>query len=126
MLIVELDYEVKKNRSIFSGRSGIYEKHRKQLIQPEIVISRSFFERERNISQALLKQKGIDEVKKPEEIKGDPTEGYGDESGSDEDDQETEQKKQHARQGHSQPPSSKNTRFEEKEEGIKKIPVPKI
>lgn len=32
MLIVELDYELKQGESIFGGRSGIYEQHRKQLI----------------------------------------------------------------------------------------------
>ena len=30
------------------------------LIQPEIVITRSMFEKERNITQALIRQKGID------------------------------------------------------------------
>ena len=32
LLIVELDYELKKQKSIFIGRSGIYEKHRQSII----------------------------------------------------------------------------------------------
>lgn len=59
MLIVELDYELKQNESIFSGRSGIFEQHRKHLIQPEITIGKGMFTRERNITQALIKNNGI-------------------------------------------------------------------
>ena len=61
LLIVELDYEVKsfKSPSIFNNRSGIYEKHRQQVIQPEVIIKRSFLEKERNITQALGKNGGI-------------------------------------------------------------------
>ena len=69
MLIIELDYEIKKTKSIFSGRSGIYERHRKDLIQPEIIIKAGMFTKERNITQALLRQKGIsadDEERKGE------------------------------------------------------------
>lgn len=55
MLIIELDYEIKKTKSIFSGRSGIYERHRKDLIQPEIIIKAGMFTKERNITQALLR-----------------------------------------------------------------------
>ena len=86
MLIIELDYETKKaeeqyqneemkrqdetnvkkskkvNQSIFSGRSGIYEKHRSRLIQPEIVITYGMFQNERNISQALQKHNALPDV----------------------------------------------------------------
>ena len=57
-----------KSKSIFAGRSGIYEDHRKMLIQPEIVITRGMFEKERNITQALIKRGGI-------ETKPDPNSG---------------------------------------------------
>ena len=36
LLIVELDFEVKGFNSIFNNRSGIYERHRQQVIQPEV------------------------------------------------------------------------------------------
>lgn len=85
MLIIELDYETKKAeeqvlleemkrhgetnvkktkkiQSIFSGRSGIYEKHRSRLIQPEIVITYGMFQNERNISQALEKHNALPDV----------------------------------------------------------------
>ena len=52
LLIVELDFEVKKTQSIFykEKRSGIYEKHRQQVIQPEVIIKKGFMEKERNIT----------------------------------------------------------------------------
>jgi hypothetical protein len=50
MFVVELDFEAKGDQSVFTSRSGIYEKHREQLIQPDIQIKRGFFERERNIT----------------------------------------------------------------------------
>jgi len=58
LLLVELDFEVKKGDSIFHNRSGIYEKHRQQVIQPEVIINRGFFENERNITQAINKNSG--------------------------------------------------------------------
>jgi len=60
LLLVELDFEVKKGDSIFHNRSGIYEKHRQQVIQPEVIINRGFFENERNITQAINKNSGGD------------------------------------------------------------------
>lgn len=58
LLLVELDFEMKQGQSIFYNRSGIYEKHRKQVIQPEVIINRGFFENERNITQAIEKNEG--------------------------------------------------------------------
>lgn len=48
-----------KSKSIFAGRSGIYEQHRQMLIQPDIIIKRGMFEKERNLTQALIKHDGI-------------------------------------------------------------------
>ena len=60
LLIVELDYETKQDgKSIFAQRSGIYEPHRSRVIQPEINLKNGLFEKERNIVQALEKNKGI-------------------------------------------------------------------
>ena len=58
MFVVELDFEAKGEQSVFASRSGIYEKHREQLIQPDVLIKRGIFERERNITQALIRNNG--------------------------------------------------------------------
>ena len=50
MFVVELDFETKGDRSVFTSRSGIYEKHREQVIQPDIIIKKGFLEKERNIT----------------------------------------------------------------------------
>ena len=50
MFVVELDFEAKGEQSVFASRSGIYERHREQLIQPDITIKRGIFEKERNIT----------------------------------------------------------------------------
>lgn len=52
---IELDYEAKGSRSLFNTMALIYEKHREEVIHPEIQIKRGFFERERNITQAIKK-----------------------------------------------------------------------
>ena len=64
LLIVELDFEIKGYNSIFNSRAGIYEEHRQQVIQPEVLIKRGFMEKERNITQSLEKNNGL--VKFPE------------------------------------------------------------
>jgi len=55
MFVVELDFESKGEKSVFKERQGIYEEHREKLIQPDIVIKRGLFEKERNITQALVR-----------------------------------------------------------------------
>lgn len=61
LFVVELDFEAKEDKSMFTSRSGIYEKHRAMVIQPEILIKRGYFDKERNITQALEKNNGIPE-----------------------------------------------------------------
>ena len=62
MFVVELDFEVKEERSVFLKRPGIYENSREKMIQPEIIIKKGFMEKERNITQALLKNQGMAET----------------------------------------------------------------
>ena len=40
---------------MFKASSSIYEKHREEVLHPEILIRTGFFQRERNITQAIDK-----------------------------------------------------------------------
>ena len=62
--MIELDFEVKGKKSIYSDQVSVYEKHRQLLVGVKREIKKGYFTRERNITQALRKHGGVPEIEK--------------------------------------------------------------
>lgn len=61
--MIELDYEVKGKKSLFSEQISVYEKHRQLLVGARREVRKGMFSRERNITQALKKHGGLPDLK---------------------------------------------------------------